>query len=201
MSLTGLQIISMIVFGIFGFQRGWRREIISLGGILLSVLFLAISGGKILAFFFFVGIPLLFQTIGSRIQGIQGGQQSPPDPPTTDVMITTLLAFLLIIVLGYVMSNRMFPKPGKPVDNVLGVLPAVVSGFILSTFVLSNIPPFNLPIFTASWINVGFNAPSLGSNPIALIFIAILVVLVISLLAASTKKKSAPPASPPKPKA
>ncbi len=187
MSLTILQIIGMIVFCIFGFQRGWRREFILLAAVILSVAFLSLKGGSAVAWLLFVGLPFLVQSLANR-----GGKAKPVTLPNsadaTAELITTLLSFVLIIGIGLMIGNRVVPGPKRPVDNFLGLIPAALSGYIVTTYVLGNIPLIaNLPVFSTTLLKIDFTLPNL-------LFLSVVGVLVIAVaLIAGNAKKSAPP--------
>src|SRR5258708_22753939 len=51
----------LVVFGIIGFIRGWHREIVSMGFILATVLFLYVGGANGVASFFLQRVPLRFK--------------------------------------------------------------------------------------------------------------------------------------------
>jgi|SRR6266571_50408 hypothetical protein len=187
MSLTILQIIGMIVFCIFGFQRGWGREFILLAAVILSVAFLSLKGGSAVAWLLFVGLPFLVQSLANR-----GGKAKPVTLPNsadaTAELITTLLSFVLIIGIGLMIGNRVVPGPKRPVDNFLGLIPAALSGYIVTTYVLGNIPLIaNLPVFSTTLLKIDFTLPNL-------LFLSVVGVLVIAVaLIAGNAKKSAPP--------
>jgi hypothetical protein len=59
--LTAPQCFFLVIltFAIIGFQRGWRRELVSLGFSLAAVLFLYLGGGNGLAQFLFLRLPVI----------------------------------------------------------------------------------------------------------------------------------------------
>jgi hypothetical protein len=185
MTLTILQILGVVIFCIFGFQRGWRREAILLTAVILSVLFLSLNGGSALAWILFVGFPRLFQALANREQG--GSSISfPSSADPTANLITTLVSFVLIIGIGYIIGQRIMPKPATPVDHFLGLIPAAISGYIVTTYVLARTPIGNLGIFSAPLLNIGISLPSL-----LFIFVAGVILLAVLLIAGNSKKPAA----------
>src|SRR5579864_8022221 len=86
--------IAIVAFGVIGFVRGWRREVISLGLALGGILFLLYNGGTFLANLIFVRMPILFQDLIGASPGAAKASSSPPSPVT--VFATTLIAFVVI---------------------------------------------------------------------------------------------------------
>lgn len=189
MALTGLQIIGIITLGAFGFRRGWRREFIALAGVLVASLFLVLGFGNIIALALFVGVPLFVQLITNRLQGVKTPTQTPSDPAQALVLITSAVMFLAIVVLGYIIGNKIGPKPKKPLDHFLGIFPAAASGYFLTTFVLNNIPPFtSIPFLNSNWLRIDLSAPDFFGNSVLFIFVLAVIAVVISLMALRAKK-------------
>jgi hypothetical protein len=169
---------------LIGFQRGWKRETISLAAVITSVAFLLFGGGPAMAFLLFVGVPFLFRAIQNSAQntGVQG--QSLPSPDSSAIIVASVAFFLLIIGLGYAIGNRFVDKPKTPVQNVLGLIPAGISGYILATYVLGRISLFaGLPFLSDQLLRIDFSLPNF-------LFIFIIAVLIIStaLLVGARKK-------------
>src|SRR5258708_14112510 len=110
--------LAIIAFGVFGFQRGWRREIISLAFILTGILFL-VFGSLGVAQFVFVNLPRAAQAL------LSASSTSQPAPTITArdprVAFSTALGFIVFIVLGYLLSNIGFPKPPAPPQHICGL--------------------------------------------------------------------------------
>ncbi len=171
----------------FGFQRGWKREMISLAVIIASLLFLSLGGGPAVAFLLFVGVPFLFQAIqnGAQKTGVQ--VQSLASPDSTAILVTTIVCFFLIIGLGYAIGKRIVDKPSKPVEHFLGLIPAAISGYILTTYVLGAIPLFaGLPLFSSQLMKVDLSLPSF-----LFIFVGAVLVVAAALIAGGRKKTGA----------
>jgi hypothetical protein len=185
--------IAIIAFGVFGFQRGWRREMVSLVFTLAGILFL-VFGRVGLAQFVFINLPRATTTLLTG--GTSNGQ---PAPTITDadpkVAISTGIAFIVFIVLGYLISYRAFDKPKTPSERLFGIIPAVISGYAILTFVTTAFGKTSL--FT---VNVNTPNQNLISSYLLVIFIVIVVAVIVALIAASSRKgggAGAPPAKKP----
>ena len=184
--LTAPQCFFLVIlaFAVVGFQRGWKRELVSLGFSLVAVLFLYLGGGKGLAQFLFLRLPVILQlAVGGTASNAQTGTVS-----TSDVLITTIVTFIVIIGAGYLIGNRAFPRPNSPSERLLGILPAIVTGYFLMLYV-TNV------LSTASLITFGVSTPKqdvVGSYML-IIVVAAVVIILAALIATSAKKPSGPP--------
>lgn len=173
----------ILAFAVVGFQRGWKRELVSLGFSLGAVLFLYLGGGNGLAQFVFIRLPVIAGVVVSN-----SGKAPPPSTtpvPAADILITTIVTFVVIIGAGYLIGNKAFPKPASPPERLLGILPAIVSGYFLMLYVTTVLTKTSL-------ITFGVNTPSQGvvGNYMLIIFIIAVVVVVAALIATSAKKPS-----------
>jgi hypothetical protein len=171
--------IAILAFGVLGFYRGWRREVVSMAFSLAGVLFLYLGGGKSLAEFVFVRLPVILQVVS----GGTSSTKPAPSPSDVNVLATTIIAFVAIVALGYIIGNRAFPKAVTPADRFLGVIPAVVTGYALITYVTN--------VFAKSpLITIGVNTPSqsLIGNYLLIIFVVAVVAVIAGLIAANAKK-------------
>jgi hypothetical protein len=176
-------LIAMIAFGVVGFIRGWRREVISLAFALTGVLFLLLKGGDALAQLVFLKTPVIIHDI------FGSGPAPSTSPPTANqVLIVSLVTFVIIVVVGYIVGNRAFPgKNLTPAERLLGVLPGLVTGYFLITYI-SNIFA-NSPLIT---VGVGTPAQNLVTSSVPVLILVAIVVVIAGLIAARTKKSGAP---------
>lgn len=189
LTITSQQFFFVVIlaFAVIGFQRGWKRELVSLGCTLGVILFLYLGGGKGLAHFFFVSLPAMLQiavNTGSASNPATGGGTQVSDG---NVLVTTLIAFAVVVVAGYLIGNKAFPsKPTQPHERLLGILPAMVSGYFLMLYV-TNV----LNQSRSTLINIGVNSPNQeqSGNSVFVIFLIALVVVIAALIAASARKK------------
>jgi hypothetical protein len=173
----------ILIFAVVGFQRGWKRELVSLGFSLGAVLFLYLGGGNGLAQFVFIRLPVIAQVVVSN----SGRAPAPSSTtvPATDTLIVTIVTFIVMIGAGYLIGNKAFPKPASPPERLLGILPAIVSGYFLMLYV-TNV------LTKASLITFGVSTPNQGvvGNYMLIIFVIAVVVVVAALIATSAKKPS-----------
>jgi Colicin V production protein len=179
-------VVAIVAFGVIGFWRGWRREVISLAFALTGVLFLLLNGGDALAQLVFVKIPIILHDLVSS-----GPMTTPSKPSPSAVLIVTLISFVVIVVAGYLIGNRAFPggKNLPPADRLLGILPGLITGYFLITYIAN--------IFAKSpLITVGFGTPTQNvvTNYVPLLIVVAIVVVVAGLVMSRAKKPSAPPA-------
>jgi hypothetical protein len=181
--LTAPQCFFLVIlaFAVIGFQRGWKRELVSLGFSLGAVLFLYLGGGNGLAQFLFLRLPVIAQIV-------VGGQSSSPSSgsvTTNDVLIVTIVTFIVIIGAGYLIGNKAFPRPNTPAERLLGILPAIVTGYFLMLYV-TNV------LAKASLVTFGVSTPKqdvVGSYML-IIVVAAVVIIVAALVATSARKPS-----------
>lgn len=177
--------LAMIAFGLVGFIRGWRREVISLAFSLAAVLFLILNGGTGLAKFIFVRLPVIFQEVFSGTPPAT----TPANPTAFQILLTTLITFALIVAAGYLIGNRAFPakvSAATPADRILGVIPGLVTGYFVITYITN--------LFASSpVITVGVNTPTqtLLSDYVPLLFIVAVVAVVVGLIASRANKGGA----------
>ncbi len=174
--------LAIIAFGVFGFQRGWRQEIISLAFTLTGILFL-VFGSLGLAQFVFINLPRATQALLSGAS--TGAAPAPMTASDPRVAVSTGIAFIVFIALGYLISLRVAPKAANAAERILGIIPAVISGYAILTFVTAAFG--KTALFT-----VGVNTPnqSLISSYLLVIFIVVVVAVIVALIAASSKKKA-----------
>lgn len=187
-SLGGLQFffIVILVFAVIGFQRGWRREVVSFGFSMGALLLLFIDQGKWLADFLFDKIPQIGQLI-------VGGAANTPTASAnaTDLLITKVIVLALMVGLGYLIGNKAFPRPNTPQERLFGILPAIVGGYFLVFYLTNYLIPTSSTGST-SQVTVGIDTPSQNTvgNSVLIIFIIAVVVVVAALIAANAKKPS-----------
>jgi hypothetical protein len=172
--------LAMLVFAVVGFQRGWRREVISLVFVLLGVLLVGSQdSGR------------AFGEFLSRLPGVLAylvGSNPPPNQVTPQAATGFLgpwgpiLVFVLIYALGFYIGRRAFPGPSTPQERFVGIVPAVISGAFILTFLTSR-----LPRGQGNQVTLAVQAPD-PANYVATIFVIIIVALVVGLIVARAKK-------------
>lgn len=177
--------IVILVFAVIGFQRGWRRELVSLGFSLGILFILSLGGGKGIASFVFNTLPQAISVmLGNNKATSPNVQIKDGDPSLVAVEIITLV---VAVALGYIIGNRAFAKPTTPPERLLGILPSIVSGYALVFFVTTHLVPNTA---TSTTPVVGIAAPNqdaVGGSLVIIVVIAV-VVVVAALIASSAKK-------------
>jgi hypothetical protein len=184
-TLGGLQFlfIVILVFAVIGFQRGWKRELVSFGFSMGALLLLLIgNNGAWIADFFFNKLP----AIGQLVVGGTSSSSSN-NVNATNTLIAKVILLAVMIAAGYLVGNKVFPRPATPPERLFGILPAIIGGYFL-VFYLTN----NLLASSSSSVNVQIGTPSQDNvgNSILIIFIIAIVVVIAAMIAANAKKPS-----------
>ena len=175
--------VVMLAFIVIGFQRGWRRELVSLVFVLLGVFLVRPDSSRTFAQF----LARLPGTITFFMTGTP--QPSVAGPTTTPLGAWgSLLLFAIVMGIGYFVGNKAFPaKPATPHERFIGIVPAVISGaFVLAYF--SSFFPKNAA--GQSLFTVAVQPPD-PANYVPVIFVIAVVAVVIALIAARAKKTPA----------
>jgi hypothetical protein len=146
--------------------------------ILAAVLVIGLGGGTVVAQMVFVRIPLAFQDPNNL--------QKPPAPNSTEIAVVTVLTLIALIILGYLIGNRVFPKPSTPAERVWGVIPGIIAGLAIY-FTISQMTPV---LTKAPAIGLLVSSPSqsvIGSS-LLLIFVVLVVLVIIGLITSNVKK-------------
>ncbi len=180
--------VAILVFIIVGFQRGWRRELITLVFVLLAVILIRPNSGGF--------ISDLFTRIPQVIAYIFTGSTSTGTMPAASSSFLgpwgTLLGFVLVVALGYVIGQRVFPKPTTPTERFIGIVPSVISGaFILGYLTTGNFFAKNQQ--GQSFFSIVVQPPD-PTNYVPVIFVIAVIAVIVGLVAGRAKKP-APPAA------
>jgi hypothetical protein len=174
--------VAILAFAVIGFQRGWRRELVTLVFVLLAFFLIHPDSSRSLGQFL-ARLPSVFAYLL--------GGSAAPQTATADQVTTflgpwgPLLLFAAIIALGYYIGNKAFGKPGTPQERFIGVIPAIIYGAFILAYLSSILPKSqgNLVTVAAQWPD--------PSNYVPVIFAIAIVALIVALVAARAKK---PPA-------
>lgn len=169
--------VAIIVFVVIGFQRGWKRELVSLVFILLAA-FLVNQGTSVSVGTFLSRLPLV-------IGYAANGNQALPETPVgvENASLWSLLIFVVIVGIGYVVGNRAFPRPTTPHERFIGIVPSVIGG----AFILGYVGNYFKATGGQSSVTVSIQAPD-PANFITIIFLVTSTALLIALIAARTRK-------------
>jgi hypothetical protein len=132
--------LALLAFGALGFRRGWVRELATLGGLLLSWLFLALFGLTLVGWANKLGLMVAFTWRG-------GFDLADPTPlmralkaqPAIDPWRPELFHLVLFAagaLLAYVASGRLVARPRVTAESVLGALAGALNGYLLAYVLL-----------------------------------------------------------------
>ena len=172
--------VGILAFAVFGFQRGWRRELISLVFILLASVLITASTSDAVGTF--------LGRIPAGLAYLVGLSAAPSSQPLSFIQgpIWSLAIFGALIVLGYFVGNRVFPKPATPPERIIGIIPGVVSGAI----VLGYLANFIQQQQSNPTVSVDLTTANPG-NYIPVIFVVAILALVVAIIVARTRKPAA----------
>lgn len=176
--------IAIFAFVIAGFYRGWKREVISLAFILVAVIVVRASSGSA----FGQLLMRIVGAIGGIISGTSSASSTPATPSFFQTPWATLLVFALVVALGYLVGNKVFPRPATPTERFFGIVPALISG----AFVLYYLESSTLFPTSQGQVVISENVPL--PNPadyVGIIVIIAIIAAVIALVASRAKKTSA----------
>jgi len=184
LTATQCLFIALIAFAVFGFVRGWRREIISLAFVLASIV--------ILVFWSIPLTELILVKIPRAVTLLTDGTAGKAENPVTSnsdmrVTIVSAITFIIVGVGGYLLSYKLGPKATTPADHILGLIPGLLAGYIIVNFVTSSINKSSLFSFA-----IASPSQPLVSSSLLIIFLVVVGVLIVGLIAANAKKKAAP---------
>ena len=169
---------AIFIFIVLGFQRGWRRELVSLVFILLAS---------------FIVRPNTSNEVGNvlmRLPGVMGGAGASSSNQQPVAQVTnflggpfwSLVIFAGLVMLGYYVGNRAFPQPTTPHERFIGIVPAVISG----AFVLGYLSNYFKATAGSASLKVDMQSPD-PLNYIAIICMIAIVAVVVALIASRNK--------------
>jgi hypothetical protein len=175
--------VAILAFIVIGFQRGWRRELVSLVFVLLSVFLIHPDSSS--GFGAFLG--RLFAAMG-----FVASSQTPSSSSSQPVNflagpVGSLILFGALVGIGYYVGNKSFPKPANTHDRFIGIVPAVISGAFLLNY-LKDYFPKNAQGQPSIDLNLSLLDPS---NYLPILFAIIVIALVVALVSARAKKSAA----------
>lgn len=172
--------VAILAFIVIGFQRGWKRELVSLVFVLLAIFLVRPDSGKSFSDF----LNRLPSVFGFLVTGTPAGNTTTP---TANFLLGpwgAIILFIAVIGLGYFIGNKAFPRPGAPAERFIGVIPGIVSGAFVMAFISSLIPKTTNG---QSFLTVAVQAPDPG-NFVPILFLIAIVAVIVALIASRTKK-------------
>jgi hypothetical protein len=97
--------------------------------------------------------------------------------------LPSLLIFAGVVVLGYFVGNRVFPKPATPPERIIGIIPGVLSG----AFILWYLEGFIQNATGNATLPLNFADADPGKY-VPIIFVIGILALVVAVIAARAKK-------------
>lgn len=170
--------VAILVFVVIGFQRGWRRELVSLVFVLLAVFLVRPDSARTFGLFL-ARLPAVFAYL---VGGSAQANTFSPDAAGLLGPWGLLLIFALVIILGYYIGNRAFPRPAAPQERFIGIVPAIISGAFILAYLTSVLPKSG-----GNQVTLALEAPD-PSNFIPVIFVIAIIALMVGLVAARAKK-------------
>jgi hypothetical protein len=172
----GCFFLVILAFAILGFQRGWRREVISLVFVLLTFALIhpETSGG----------ISDFLNRIPGVFAYILGAAPPAPGPRLIDGPFWSLMIAAGLVVVGYLVGNRVFKGPATPQERFVGIVPGLLAGvFVLLYLKNYNETVSQQPDVTqVSWTEID------PSKYIPVIFVIVILAVIVALIAARVRK-------------
>lgn len=172
--------VAILVFIVIGFIRGWRRELVSLVFVLLAAVLIRPGTNNT--------IGQIIARIPSTLGYLAGSSNTSTGSTSSSSFFGpwgTLLIFALVVVLGYFVGNKAFPKPTTPAERFIGVIPGVISGAFIMAYLVSSGFFGSRPS-----VDIVLTPPD-PTNYVAIIFIIVVAALIIALIASRSKKAPA----------
>lgn len=184
LTATQCLFIALVAFAVFGFVRGWRREVISLVFVLASIVFLFFWSLQ-LTQLFAVKVPRAFTIL---LGGTPSKSEAAIGASDIRVVIVSAFTFVIVGVAGYLLSYKLGPKATTPADHILGLIPGLIAGYTIVNFVTYAFGKSSLFSFT-----IAPPSQTLVSSYLLIVFVIVVGALIVGLIAANAKKAKAPP--------
>jgi len=169
-----------VLFGLFGFRRGLKRELIVLLGIALGSLlattqveFLTVWINRFYKIGIFVAKGGLSQELGSASLGPMRQLVETGD----DKMALAVVTFLIVVVMAYLLGRVLAKASPSWTEKFMGALVGAVNGFLISRFVYPKVlhtPRTNI-VIPSEEVSQQLTA---GSR-FALVLVGVVVVLIV----------------------
>jgi len=183
----------LTVFGFIGFRRGWLREVVTLGALLLTWLIITALGPDIVESVNRLWVLIRFTLSGGAdapdANAVLDRLRSTPliDPASPELFYAVL--FLIAIVAGYIGGQRLAPRPRSLSTQALGTLAGVVNGYVL-TYVLLRYVSADEWLSPSLGSSTSAIADTLGGYLSTLLLVAVGLVMCIALISATRLRDS-----------
>lgn len=174
-------LIALLAFVVIGFIRGWRRELVSLVFVLLAVFFIRANTST--SFGDFLNrVPSTFGYLFGSPQATPTGISTSPGAMAP---FWSLVIFAGVVMLGYYVGNKAFPKPNTSHERFIGIVPAVIAG----AFIMGYLSNFFVQQNGQPRLMVAVPAPD-PANYVPIILVIAIVAVVVALIASRTRKST-----------
>lgn len=134
-----------LVFAAIGFQRGWLREVATLGGLLASWLFIVVVGPALVSLVNRIALMIRFTIAGGFDSAVpevllRRLRESPlvdPRQPTAVVGV----ALVVLVAAAYLGTNRWVEGAGPTKGRILGAISALANGYLVLYLALRYVLP------------------------------------------------------------
>ena len=175
----------IVVVAALGFQRGWLREIATLGGLLVAWLCVTSLGGIVISVVNRLALIARFTLEGGFDSPAPGGlldvlRRTPVvDPRRADTFLGVV--FVVLAIVAFVVAGRFAPASGAASGRALGVLIGLANGYLVSYVGLRYLAPsarsgLDLALFPASLVD------GLGRYLPTLLIAGVVITIAIALL-------------------
>ncbi|MBI2940786.1 MAG: hypothetical protein HYY04_10150 [Chloroflexi bacterium] len=184
---VAIVVLVLIGFGAVGFQRGWLREITTLGVLLLGWLILAALGWDIVLATNKAYLALQFTLVGGfdAVDANALLRQLRAQPLINPRSPDLFLAFLYVLAAagGYYAGQRLAPPRRTLSTQALGALGGAVNGYLI-TYVLVRYASPEARLSVSFNLTTGTIADTLGQYLSALLLAGIILAIALALLSA-----------------
>ncbi|HEX5416504.1 MAG TPA: hypothetical protein VFZ25_12615 [Chloroflexota bacterium] len=134
-----------LIFAAIGFQRGWLREVATLGGLLASWLVIVVVGPLLVWVVNRLALMIAFTVDGGFDSGapevllrhLRAMPLVDPREPTAVVGV----ALVALVAAAYLGSNRWVEGAGAPRGRILGCLASLANGYLVTYLALRYLLP------------------------------------------------------------
>jgi uncharacterized membrane protein required for colicin V production len=178
--LDVLVLLTLAVFGVIGFVRGARREVVSFAVTVAA----------------YVALELFWPTVAALVNAVLGLVTAGPPIPPGDAAVWQIVVFVAVVLGGYLLSQVVgrFRLGGAAavvrlpdwIERLIGACLGVATGYLVARFVVSRLLPSAVISITGPGSTVGALVERVG--PIGL-FVAIGLFILFGVLSLGGRKK------------
>jgi len=147
--VTELYVLGAIglVFAAIGFQRGWLREVATLGGVLFAWLIIVVVGPILVAFVNRLALMARFTLAGGFDSSVPGVilvrlREAPLVDPRQPTAVLGI-ALIALVASAYLASNHWVEGAGSTTGRAIGILASIANGYLVLYLALRYLLPAN----------------------------------------------------------